>query len=198
MSIYPQTKTTHTHTIGATTIIIIITTSCLLYSLPSLPPLTLTPATPTPLHITQNTIPVKFFYTHLTRMSSLLDTFYKTIQALRSDATSAAVFVATVVVTCSLFFWLTKDPPLPTKPHTRDEDPEPPRNFTLAQLKEFVGKIEDKEAPIYLALDGEVYDVSEGRDFYGPEGVYGSFAGHDVTKAFAKNSLEESDLDVEE
>ena len=36
------------------------------------------------------------------------------------------------------------------------------------------------------------------RDFYGPEGVYGGFAGHDVTKAFALNSLEEKDLDVAE
>lgn len=49
-----------------------------------------------------------------------------------------------------------------------------------------------------MALQGEVYDVSEARDFYGPEGVYGGFAGHDVTKAFALNSLEEKDLDVPE
>lgn len=61
----------------------------------------------------------------------------------------------------------------------------------------FTGK-EGPDDPIYVALQGEVYDVSEARDFYGPEGVYGGFAGHDVTKAFALNSLEEKDLDVTE
>jgi predicted heme/steroid binding protein len=61
----------------------------------------------------------------------------------------------------------------------------------------FTGK-DGPDDPIYVALQGEVYDVSEARDFYGPEGVYGGFAGHDVTKAFALNSLEEKDLDVTE
>ena len=41
----------------------------------------------------------------------------------------------------------------------------------------------------------QVYDVTDGKSFYGPEGVYGSFAGHDVTRAFALNSLDEKDLD---
>lgn len=142
--------------------------------------------------------------------------FQKVLATLRSDASSAAVFVTTVVITLTLFYYLNRDPKLPTKP---PKDPEPPRNFTLAQLRvsmqavnslvcrrrsrftilhsllmqEFTGKEEDQ--PIYLALQGEVYDVSQARDFYGPEGCYGTFAGHDVTKAFALNSLEEKDLD---
>ncbi len=70
-------------------------------------------------------------------------------------------------------------------------------SFTVSRLQAFTGK-EGPEDPIYVALEGEVFDVSEARDFYGPEGVYGGFAGHDVTKAFALNSLDEKDLDVAE
>ncbi len=122
----------------------------------------------------------------------MLESFFQTLQALRSDPSSAALFAATVVITVSIFYWWTKDPLLP---HQKKglEEPEPPRNFTLTQLKAFTGKEEDD--PIYVALQGEVFDVSSARDFYGPEGVYGGFAGHDVTRAFALNSLEDKDLD---
>lgn len=125
----------------------------------------------------------------------MLESFFETLEALRHDKTAAAIFVATVVVTVTFFYWLTKDPPLPKGPGGKDagEEPEPPRNFTAAQLREFTGQ--EKDQPIYVALQGEVYDVSSARDFYGPEGVYGAFAGHDVTRAFALNSLEEKDLD---
>lgn len=143
------------------------------------------------------------------------------LAALRGDTTSAAVFLATVIVTVTLFWWLNRDPPLPARAQKAEQ--EPPRNFTLEQLKvrmsmryraadpnpplttilgpshhqAFTGK-DGPDDPIYVALQGEVFDVSEARDFYGPEGCYGGFAGHDVTKAFALNSLEEKDLDVTE
>jgi predicted heme/steroid binding protein len=41
----------------------------------------------------------------------------------------------------------------------------------------------------------QVFDVSEASAFYGKDGVYHIFAGRDATKAFAKTSLEEADLD---
>lgn len=125
----------------------------------------------------------------------MLESFFETLEALRQDKTAAAIFVATVVVTVTFFYWLTKDPPLPKGPGGKEagEEPDPPRNFTAAQLREFTGA--EKDEPIYVALQGEVFDVSSARDFYGPDGVYGGFAGHDVTRAFALNSLEEKDLD---
>merc|ERR1712008_251320 len=50
-----------------------------------------------------------------------------------------------------------------------DDDIEPPRNFTLKQLREFDGticpKFGDPKA-IYLSVAGKVFDVSEGREFY--------------------------------
>jgi low temperature requirement protein LtrA len=55
------------------------------------------------------------------------------LAALRTgDNASAAIFLATVVVTVTLFWWLNRDPPLPNRP---EREQEPPRNFTLEQLK---------------------------------------------------------------
>lgn len=44
----------------------------------------------------------------------------------------------------------------------------------------------------------QIFDVSSKANFYGKDGVYSIFAGRDATKAFAKNSLDEADLDVTE
>lgn len=55
------------------------------------------------------------------------------LAALRTtDGTSAAIFFATVIITVTLFWWVGRDPPVRAKP---EREQEPPRNFTLAQLK---------------------------------------------------------------
>ncbi|MCR4285709.1 MAG: hypothetical protein NUW00_02310 [Candidatus Kaiserbacteria bacterium] len=51
--------------------------------------------------------------------------------------------------------------------------------YTTASLAQFNG--EDPTLPIYIAFDGDVYDVSSGRKFYGPEGTYHFLAGSDGT-----------------
>ena len=87
-------------------------------------------------------------------------------------------------------------------PHNPDDDeeeeqPDPPRNFTPSQLREFDGK-PDKDGepkPVYLALNGTVFDVSQGRNFYGPDGPYEKFAGHECGVALAKMSFDEVHLD---
>ena len=51
-----------------------------------------------------------------------------------------------------------------------DEEEDPPRNFTFEQLRYFDGKKNESNnelKPVYLSLNGIVFDVSEGRDFYG-------------------------------
>lgn len=40
---------------------------------------------------------------------------------------------------------------------------------------------ENPNKPIYIGLDGYVYDVTAGRDFYKPGGPYHDLAGHDST-----------------
>ncbi|KAL6252719.1 hypothetical protein RBB50_000438 [Rhinocladiella similis] len=42
----------------------------------------------------------------------------------------------------------------------------------------------DPKKPIYLAINGTIFDVTEGRRTYGPGGSYEVFAGRDATRAF--------------
>lgn len=45
--------------------------------------------------------------------------------------------------------------------------------------------------PIYLALNGTIYDVSASPHLYGPGGSYHFFAGRDATRAFVTGCFEE-------
>lgn len=78
-----------------------------------------------------------------------------------------------------------------------EEEPDPPRNFTKEQLIYFDGK-PDKDGhdkPVYLSVNGIVFDMSSGRNFYGPDGPYASFAGHECGVALAKMSFDTAHLD---
>jgi predicted heme/steroid binding protein len=57
----------------------------------------------------------------------------------------------------------------------KEQDPDPPRNFTARQLAYFDGTKDEKSGeskPVYLSVNGTVFDVTDGRNFYGPEGMY--------------------------
>ena len=66
------------------------------------------------------------------------------------------------------------------------------RDYTLAELAAFDGS--DSEKPLLLAVKGKVYDVTYGRDFYGPGGPYGMFSGKDCSRALALLSFELGDF----
>lgn len=63
------------------------------------------------------------------------------------------------------------------------------RLFYIDELKGYDGTVENR--PIYLAYEGYVYNVTEGKEFYKPGGVYHSLAGRDATKEldFAGGSI---------
>jgi len=61
------------------------------------------------------------------------------------------------------------------------------RVFTPSTLLPFNGK---DGAPVYLAVRGRVFDVSPGRNFYGPGGPYQNFAGRDATRGLACQSFD--------
>lgn len=79
------------------------------------------------------------------------------------------------------------------------DPPDPPRNFTAEQLKHFDGTSvaddDDDLKPVYLSINGIVFDTSAGRNFYGPGGPYEIFAGHECGVALAKMSFDTEFLD---
>ncbi len=79
------------------------------------------------------------------------------------------------------------DPAAAARPIPKGEE----RDYTLAELRTFDGS--DPERPILMAVRGKVFDVTRGREFYGPGGPYGIFAGRDCTRALAKYSFDERD-----
>lgn len=57
------------------------------------------------------------------------------------------------------------------------------RLFSESYLATFDGRDENK--PLYIAIDGDVYDVSSNRRTYGPGGPYRHMAGVDAARSFA-------------
>ena len=62
-------------------------------------------------------------------------------------------------------------------------------HFKLDELKKFVG---GPGQPIVLAISGAAYDVTDGSEFYGPDGPYQPLAGSDASRCLGKGVLEES------
>lgn len=65
------------------------------------------------------------------------------------------------------------------------------KTYTPKTLLPFNG---EDGAPIYFAVRGRVFDVSKGRNFYGPGGPYANFAGRDASRGLAKGSFDEEML----
>ncbi|KAL5357823.1 cytochrome b5-like heme/steroid binding domain-containing protein [Aspergillus floccosus] len=65
------------------------------------------------------------------------------------------------------------------------------RTFTPTTLLEFNG---EGDKPVYLAVRGRVFDVSPGRNFYGPGGPYENFAGRDASRGLAFQSFDKEML----
>ncbi|KAM3432860.1 hypothetical protein NHJ13734_006711 [Beauveria thailandica] len=74
--------------------------------------------------------------------------------------------------------------------------PKPPapivfRTYTPRTLLPFNGQ---DGSPVYMAVRGRVFDVSSGRNFYGPGGPYANFAGRDASRGLASHSFDEDML----
>ncbi|KAK1959744.1 cytochrome b5-like Heme/Steroid binding domain-containing protein [Colletotrichum sublineola] len=88
----------------------------------------------------------------------------------------------------TIYVFLRPNPP-PVLPR------EPPatvfRIFTPRELLPYTG---ENGGPIYVAVRGRVFDVTAGRNFYGPEGPYSNFGGRDATRGLACGSFDEDML----
>ncbi|CAG8441827.1 9444_t:CDS:2 [Acaulospora morrowiae] len=54
--------------------------------------------------------------------------------------------------------------------------------FTEEELAKYDGS--DPNLPIYLAMNGEVFDVTAGKQYYGKDSGYNFFAGRDASRAY--------------
>lgn len=61
------------------------------------------------------------------------------------------------------------------------------REFTTTELAKFDGS--DPVLPIYVAIKGQVYDVTKSRDMYTPPKGYSCFAGKDASRALGMSSV---------
>ncbi|KAI8871897.1 cytochrome b5 [Ramicandelaber brevisporus] len=91
-------------------------------------------------------------------------------------------FLASAVITDS-FFWGISN----YYTNWRNYLPIKPITLTPSQLAAFDGANPTK--PIYIAVDGDIFDVSEGFMHYAEGGPYSMFAGKDVARAFATGCL---------
>ncbi|KAF2395984.1 cytochrome b5 [Trichodelitschia bisporula] len=64
-----------------------------------------------------------------------------------------------------------------------------PVRLTPAQLALYDGT--DPSKPIYVGLNGSIYDVSASANTYGPDGSYHFFAGRDASRAFVTGCFDE-------
>ncbi|KAK1745106.1 cytochrome b5-like heme/steroid binding domain-containing protein [Skeletonema marinoi] len=114
-------------------------------------------------------------------------------------------YLALIIVTAVGWLWINDSLPFQAngastqiEEEEEEEVPDPPRNFTITQLRHFDGTVDqrtDEKKPVYLSVNGTVFDVSNGRDFYGPGGPYEVFAGRECGAALATMSFDEKLLD---
>lgn len=64
-------------------------------------------------------------------------------------------------------------------------------NLTIDELSLYNGS--DPKLPVYIGINGKVFDVSRSRGVYGPKGTYGFFSGKDAARAFVTGCFSKED-----
>ncbi|CAH1430270.1 unnamed protein product [Lactuca virosa] len=132
----------------------------------------------------------------------LLETLKEAITAYTGLSPNAffTVLAAGVAIyyVVSVLFGGSSDHQPQHRPRSFEEEVQPlPPPVQLGEISEEKLKAydgNDPEKPLLMAIKGQIYDVSQSRMFYGPGGPYALFAGKDASRALAKMSFEDKDL----
>ena len=83
-----------------------------------------------------------------------------------------------------------------SRPNNIQSLPKPPEPilFKTYTPPELLPNNGENSQPVYLAVRGRVFDVTSGRNFYGPGGPYANFAGRDASRGLACGSFDEEML----
>ncbi|KAF2236824.1 cytochrome b5 [Viridothelium virens] len=108
-------------------------------------------------------------------------------------AEALPVFTPINLVLLSLLAFLIYTRIRPKPPIVLPKAPPPTvfRVFTPPELLPYNGT---NHMPVYLAVRGKIFDVTSGRNFYGPGGPYENFAGRDASRGLACGSFDEEML----
>ncbi|KAK3939268.1 hypothetical protein QBC46DRAFT_151383 [Diplogelasinospora grovesii] len=87
------------------------------------------------------------------------------------------------------FTWGMKNPPNYLQAKWWKAQIRGPVYMTMSELAQYDGR--DQSKPIYLAINGTIYDVSANRRTYGPGGSYHFFAGTDAARAYVTGCFAE-------
>ncbi|XP_061386230.1 membrane-associated progesterone receptor component 1-like [Musca vetustissima] len=105
--------------------------------------------------------------------------------------------LALVAIIAFLVYKIIKDRiEVPSVGSQKPPEPELPklrRDFTVAELRQYDGTGPDGR--VLIAVNGNVFDVTRGKRFYGPGGPYASFAGRDASRNLATFSVATNDKD---
>lgn len=105
------------------------------------------------------------------------------VLALISSPTNIILFMILLYV-----IYLRLRPDTTTQYSIISDEPIVFTHYTPHELSEFDGRKNEK---ILMGIRGRVYDVTAGREFYGPGGPYGNFAGRDASRGLSKGSFDE-------
>ncbi|KAH8303745.1 hypothetical protein KR018_011930, partial [Drosophila ironensis] len=119
------------------------------------------------------------------------------VRNLLSEILSSPMNVALLAIICFLVYKIVRDrTEVPSATFPKDTEAQLPklrRDFTVKELRQFDGNQSDGR--VLIAVNGNIYDVSKGKRFYGPGGPYATFAGRDASRNLATFSVVSNDKD---
>ena len=110
---------------------------------------------------------------------------------LTISRTTIATPINLILITVFILIAYYQLKPKPKAALPKDQPATVFRIFTPPELEPFNGT---NNMPVYLAVRGKIFDVTSGRNFYGPGGPYANFAGRDASRGLAHGSFDEDML----